>query len=230
MDVFSGDRASGTTPAQELTMTTRAAEISLPVDVEPVTAPPVVGNPALLGLPTAIAGATGVLILNGGWFQVGVTSATVSILIGCSSIGLLIATAWAASLAQNVSASMFGAFAGFFGSYSVLVLGLGHQWFGPAADGGKSAAEVWLVCWLITFVMMTLAMLRLPFAFGFMLVAVDVALLLLLVGTATGTTAYTRAGAVGIFVFLATAVYIYCGATIAETGGRGLPLGRPIVR
>src|SRR5262245_9493071 len=93
---------------------------------------PLAGNPGSIGLPSAIAGATGLVLVNAVWFEGGASSATLSILMACTSIGLLIATLWAAALAQNVSASIFGAFCGFYASYTALVIGLGHNWFGPS--------------------------------------------------------------------------------------------------
>src|SRR5262245_45382936 len=129
---------------------------------------PLAGNPGSIGLPSAIAGATGLVLVNAGWFEGGASSATLSILMACTSIGLLIATLWAAALAQNASASFFGAFCGFYASYTALVIGLGHNWFGPSdADGGSAAVATWLVCWIVTFSVMTLVTLRLPFAFTF---------------------------------------------------------------
>ncbi len=201
------------------------------VSEQPAALPnPLAGNPGAVGLPTAIAGATGLVIVNAGWFPAGAGSATLAILMACTSIGLLVATVWAAALAMNVSASIFGAFCGFYASYTALVLGLSHNWFGPTPAGDSTAVQTWLVCWLVTFGVMTLATLRLPFAFTFILSAVDVALLLLLWGTASESTALIRAGAFAVFVFLATAVYLYVDAMFQETGGKGLPLGRAVVQ
>jgi hypothetical protein len=44
-------------------------------------------------------------------------------------IGQLVAAVWAASLAQNAVASIFGIFTGFWLSSAVLVLGLTPNWF-----------------------------------------------------------------------------------------------------
>lgn len=191
---------------------------------------PLAGNPGALGLPTAIAGATGLVIVNAGWLDAGATGATLSILMACTSIGLFIAAIWAAALGQSVSASIFGGFAGFYASYTALVLGLTHNWFGMTPQGAADAVQTWLVCWIVAFGVMTLVTLRLPFAFTFILSAVVVALVLLLLGSMYESTGLTRAGAVAVFVFLATAIYLYADAMSRETGGKGLPLGDPLVK
>ena len=191
---------------------------------------PLAGNPGALGLPAAIAGATGLVIVNAGWLDAGATGATLSILMACTSIGLLVAAIWAAALGQSVSASIFGGFAGFYASYTALVLGLGHNWFGVAPEGAADAVQTWLICWIVAFGVMTLVTLRLPFAFTFILSAVVVALVLLLLGSVYESTALTRSGAVAVFVFLSTAIYLYADTMSRETGGNGLPLGGPLVK
>ncbi len=211
-------------------MTATDTKPDVAVDAAPAAAPisPLMGNPGTIGLPTAIAGATGLVIVNAGWLPTGSASATLAILMGCTVIGLLSATVWAAALAQNVSASIFGAFCGFYASYTAMVIGLGHNWFGPTPLGDTAAVRTWLICWIVTFTVMTLVTLRLPFANTFILAAVVVALVLLLAGTIAESSGLIKAGAAAVFVFDATAVYLYADAMIRETGGRGLPMGRPI--
>lgn len=190
---------------------------------------PLLGNPGVLGLPTAIAGALGLGLANAGWFPGGASTATLAILLSCTSIGLLIATVWAAALGQNAAASLFGVFFGFYASYCALSVSLAHNWFGPTTDGGTSTVAAWLLCWLVAFVVLTAVTLRLPSSFTLLLIAVDVALVLLLVSTTTGSTGLARIAAVAIFVFIATAIYLYVDLMSKETGGRGLPLGRPLL-
>lgn len=194
-----------------------------------VATSPLAGNPGTLGLPVAIVGATGLVIVNAGWLSAGATAATVSILIGSTGIGLLIAAVWAAALGQNSTASIFGSFSGFYISYSALVLGLGHNWYGTGAAAGTSATETFLIAWTVLFAVLTLVTLRLPLAFTITFVAVVVALVLLLLGASLASVALTRAGAGAVFVFLAVVVYVYADAMLQETGGAGLPLGRPVV-
>ncbi len=85
------------------------------------------------------------------------------------------------------------------------------------------------MCWLITIVMLTLVTLRLPSSFTFLLGLVDIALALLLAGTMADSTSLIRAGGIIVFAFVAVAVYLYADLMFTETGGRGLPLGRPLI-
>jgi succinate-acetate transporter protein len=144
-------------------------------------------------------------------------------------LGLLIATVWAAALGQNASASLFAVFFGFYASYAALALGLSHGWFGTSVDSATDAQVTWLWCWLITIVILTLVTLRLPSSFTLLLSLVDIALALLLAGTMTGVTSLIRAGGAVVFAFVAVSVYLYADLMSTVTGGRGLPLGRPLL-
>ena len=53
--------------------------------------------------------------------------------------------------------------------------------------------------------------------------------MLLLIGNQTGSVAATRAGGWFVFAFVAFVIYFYVAALWEETGGRALPLGRPLV-
>ncbi len=94
-------------------------------------------NPGLLALPLVIAGGFCLGFTNTG--IVDVAAAAVPILLSATAVGLLLATVWAAALRQNVNATVYGVFFGFYASYAVLSLGLTHDWFGiPAADAGQT--------------------------------------------------------------------------------------------
>ncbi|MCW2555078.1 MAG: rane protein [Mycobacterium sp.] len=200
---------------------------------EPITAeartPTVVkeGNPALLALPLVIAGGFGLGFTNTG--IVDVAAAAVPILLSATAIGLLIATIWAAALSQNVNATVYGVFFGFYASYAALSLGLTHDWFGIApADAGQTTA-LWLGSWLLTIGLLTVLVVRLPWTYPLLLAIVDVALVLLLIGNLTGSTTATHVGGWFVFAFVALVGYYYVAALWEETGGRALPLGRPLV-
>jgi succinate-acetate transporter protein len=100
---------------------------------------------------------------------------------------------------------------------------------GIGRDQATKTVELWLICWLGTIVLLTLTTLRLPWSFTLLLGLVDVALALLLVGTARGSETWTHAGGAVVWGFVAVAVYLYVDITSKETGGRGLPLGRPLL-
>lgn len=185
------------------------------------------GNPALLALPLVIAGGFGLGLTNTG--IVDVAAAAVPILLSATAIGLLIATIWAAALSQNVNATVYGVFFGFYANYAALSLGLTHDWFGIApADAGQTTA-LWLGSWLLTIGLLTVLVVRLPWTYPLLLAIVDVALVFLLIGNLTGSTTATHVGGWFVFAFVALVGYYYVAALWEETGGRALPLGRPLV-
>jgi succinate-acetate transporter protein len=207
---------------------TDLAERPVAVAVDPVTVePPREGNPGLVALPLVIAGGFGLGFTNTG--IVDVAAGAVPILLSATAVGLVIATIWAAALGQNVNATIYGVFFGFYGSYAALSIGLTHDWFGiSAADAGQTTA-LWLGSWLFTIGLLTVLLLRLPWTYPVLLAVVDVALVLLLIGTLTGSSAATHAGGWFVFVFVGIVVYFYAASLWEETGGRALPLGRPLV-
>src|SRR5206468_10086569 len=52
-----------------------------------------------------------------------------AILLACTGLFLLVSTIWAAGVGQSFVACFAGTFGGFWLSYSILVLGLQHNWF-----------------------------------------------------------------------------------------------------
>ncbi|SDC75531.1 hypothetical protein SAMN04488581_1059 [Mycolicibacterium neoaurum] len=191
------------------------------------TAAPRPGDPGLIALPLIIAGGFGLGVTNTGILDV--PTAAVPILLSATSIGLLIATLWSAALGQNVNATVYGTFFGFYGSYAALSLGLAHNWFGiEPADAGDTVA-LWLTSWLVTIGLLTVLLLRLPWTYPVLLLVVDLALAALLIGNLTTSPGATHAGGWLVFAFVGFVVYFYAAALWAETGGRALPLGRPLV-
>ncbi len=185
------------------------------------------GNPGLIGLPLIIAGGTGLGFTNTG--IVATSAAAVPVLLSATALGLLITTIWSAALRQNVNATIYGTFFGFYGSYAALSIGLANGWFGIPEVGVRETVSLWLVSWLLTIAVLTVLTLRLPWTYPVLLLVVDVALVLLLLGNHTGSTAATHAGGWAVFVFVAFVIYFYAASLWEETGGRTLPLGRPFV-
>ena len=106
------------------------------------------GNPGLIALPLIIAGATGLGFINTG--IINVAAAAVPILLSATAIGLLVTMIWSAALSQNINATIYGTFFGFYGSYAVLSLGLTHNWFGIPDTGVQQTVALWLGSWLLT--------------------------------------------------------------------------------
>jgi uncharacterized protein len=196
---------------------------------EPTVVGPLAGNPLLLGLPVFIAGAVALGLTFIGYVPATARAGALPIIIAMTGIGLLLSTVWAIVLGQSPVACVFGVFAGFWLSYSVLVLGLGHNWFGIAKADITHSVAAFLISWLVTIGLLTLAMLRLPGAFTLINVLVEIALALVLAGTIRGSENLDKAGGWVVFLFAAVGAYVFVGAASEATGGRSLPLGRPLI-
>ena len=190
------------------------------------------GNPAALGLPCFIAGSVALGLAYVGVVPLTALGAAVPIVLTATSIGLFLATIWAAAVGQTAVASVFGIFGGFWLSYAVLSLGLNHNWFGIPLTSTRVTVELFLISWLVVMLMLTLATLRLPMAFTLVFLLVDVALVLLFAGynAIPASRGLLQAGGWAILAFAAVGVYLYFDCVSQATGGSALPLGRPTLR
>ncbi len=191
---------------------------------------PLAGDPTTLGLPSFIVGSVALGLVLVGIVPASAAGASLPIIVAATSTGLFVATIWSAAIGQSAVASVFGIFAGFWLSYAVLVLGLTHNWFGITADAAKATQELFLITWLITVVMLTLATLRLPMSFTVLFALIDVALLLVFLGTAQASTGLLKTAGYVVLAFAAVGVYLFVSSASQATGGKPLPLGRPLLR
>jgi uncharacterized protein len=189
------------------------------------------GDPGLIGLPSFIVGAIALGLALIGVVPTGTTGASVPIILAATSIGLMIATVWAAILGQSAVAGIYGIFTGFYLSYAVLVLGLVHNWFGITPAAIADTQKLFVISWMVIVTVLVVATLRLPVAFTGLFALVDVALLLNLLSIIQGnsTTLAKSAGWV-VMAFSALGLYMFFGAASHATGGKELPVGRPILR
>lgn len=209
-------------------MTTSELNVNHPVATEP--APVWAGDPSVLGLPSFIVGSIALGLVLVGFVPPATAGASLAILVAATGLGLIVATIWAAAIGQSMVGAVFGLFAGFWLSYSLLVLGLTHNWFGIAAEDAVKTQELFLISWLVMIVMVTLVTLRLPSAFTLLFVLVDVTLLLVLLATAQGSMALQRMAGIAVFAFVLVGFYLFLSAASAATGGKPLGLGRPLLR
>jgi len=208
-------------------MTTLDAEAGA---AEVATAGPLAGDPAILGLPSFIVGSVALGLGLAGVVPATAAGAPLAIILAATSVGLFIAAIWAAALGQSAVASVFGIFGGFWLSYAVLVLGLVHNWFGIPAPAAVATQKLFLITWLAVIVMLTLATLRLPLAFTAVFALIDVALVLLLLATIQASAGLTKTAGYVVLVFAAVGVYLFFGSASVATGGKALPLGKPVLR
>jgi uncharacterized protein len=145
-------------------------------------------------VPTFLAGSIALGLVLTGFVPAAAGGASIPIIMTATGIGQLVAAVWAASLAQNAVASIFGIFTGFWLSYAALVLGLTHNWFGILPADAQKTQELFLPTWLIVIVLLTLASLRLPLAFTVLFVLIDHALLFVYMGTSQSSAKHTKVG------------------------------------
>jgi uncharacterized protein len=196
---------------------------------------PLAGNPAMLGLPSFIAGSVALGLGLAGAVPAGVLGAPLAIILAATAIGLLLSAVWSAAIGQTAVAGIFGIFGTFWLSYAVLVLGLDHNWFAIGATAVVATVKLFLLTWLIIIVMLTLATLRLPAAFTAVFVLIDLALLLLYIAFAQASplgvpsSGLLKAAGYVVLVFAAIGVYLFFDSASVATGGKALPLGKPLL-
>ena len=207
-----------------------SSEAAVEAEATPEAKGPLAGDPLTLGLPAFIIGSVALgLVLIGFVSPLGV-GASLPIILAATAAGLFISTFWAAAIGQSAVALVLGVFAGFWLSYAFLILGLTHNWFGIGLIDVKSTQELFLTAWIVVISMLTLATLRLAAAFTAVLLLVDVALILVLVGVIELSTNWLKAGGATAFLFAAVGIYIFFGTASIATGGKPMPLGRPLLK
>lgn len=208
---------------------TSSEETTAAAGVASAVAGPLGGEPTVLGLPCFIAGSVSFGLAQAGVVPAAAVGAALPVILGFSAVGILLTTVWAASIGRNVVATVFGIFGGFWLSYGALLLGTLHGWFGVAPASVQAAKELYLVVWLVVIVTLTLTTLRLHLIYTAVFFFVDLALLLVFLGVNEGSAGLSKAGGYVALVFAALGVYLYAGTIAASTGGRALPLGRPLI-
>jgi len=219
--------------------TATAVEVPAPrgaVPPEPAPAPapppsePPPGDPLVIGLPAFIAGSVALGLVDINFAPVAAAGAAIPIIATATSLGLLIATIWAARLGQTAVASVTGIFGGFWLSFAAVSLGLGHAWFAILPAGVARTVEVFLITWLAVIGLLTLGTLRLPSVYTALFVLVDAALVLTLMATVQASVDLTKTAGWVVLAFAALGGYLFLSSLSGATGGKPFPLGRPIVR
>jgi uncharacterized protein len=203
-----------------------------PIEAEatPEVTGPLAGDPLSLGLPAFIIGSVALGMVLIGFVSPLGTGASLPIILAATAAGLFISTFWAAAVGQSAVALVLGVFAGFWLSYAFLILGLTHGWFGVGITDVKASTELFLTAWVVIFSMLTLATLRLAAAFTAVIALVDVAVILVLIGVIQVSPNLLKAGGATAFLFAAVGIYIFFGTASIATGGKPLPLGRPVLK
>jgi succinate-acetate transporter protein len=187
-------------------------------------------NPVILGISAfAVGGFTlGFFLL--GYPDAGLTAPVAANSAAVAGLGLLISTFWAIRLGAGAVAAIFGVFAGFWFSFTLMLLGFGAT---PGPDPVRSALGalvLYTLVWTIVVVVLTLVTLRLPLAYTVLIALVAVALLLVFLSYAAGAAGLATIAGWIVIVFSVLGLYIMADAFGQALGGKGLPLGNPLVK
>ncbi len=87
-----------------------------------------------------------------------------------------------------------------------------------------------MISWIVIVTMLVLATLRLPMAFTALFTIVDLALVLNLLAIIQTSANLTKAAGYVALAFAALAAYLFFGSASQATGGKELPLGRPVLK
>jgi uncharacterized protein len=186
------------------------------------------GDPQVLGWLVFVVGSTCLGLELVGYVPQAVLGAPLAIIFGATGLGLLVSTIWAAYLGQTFVAGAFGTFAGFWFSYTTLVLGLQHNWFLIPAEAVQRTVVGFLIAWAIAVFLLTIATVRLPSLYTIDVALVDAALWILVVANNSGSTGLTKVAGLVVFAFAALGAYIWLSSADTSLGGPGYPLGRPM--
>jgi succinate-acetate transporter protein len=202
-------------------------------DVAPAAAPVAApaGNPALLALITFLPSG----ITLGLWFVGYLDTALLPggmIATFALSAGLfmLVATIWAGRIGASTLAAIFGVFSAFWLSFALLVTGLTSAWWAITPPGVQRVQSTYLLSFLIVFVLLTLATLRLPLAFTIGFALVDVTFLLAFLAVATKHTGYFTWAGVTTFAFCAVFAYVLFDGFGQDLGAKAMPMGNAVIR
>jgi succinate-acetate transporter protein len=202
--------------------------VSITEVAEAVRAPS--GDPATLGLPAFVVGSIALGFSLVGYIPAAAGGGIVPIIFAATGLGLIVAVWWAAGVGQTVVASIFGVFGGFWLSLSILLLGLGHNWYGVPPTAVTHTVAAFLISWAIVIFSLMLGTLRLPFAYTLVLALVVLALVLRTFGVLNSDTSLDHIAGIAVFAFAAVGIYLFVHSVTTAMGGAGLPLGRPVVK
>ncbi|MFT4125593.1 MAG: GPR1/FUN34/YaaH family transporter [Gordonia sp. (in: high G+C Gram-positive bacteria)] len=186
-------------------------------------------DPAAIGVPPFVVGALVLGLVQTGFVPATAVGASLPILLAATSVGQFVAALRASSLGMNAETGIFTVFSGFWLSYAMLVLGLTHHWWGITPDAIAKTEEVFVVAWLVVVVLLILATLRLPLAFTALFTLVAVSLALSLIGTAKESAGIREAGGWVVIAVAAVGAYLFVDTMWKSTGGKPLPMGRPVI-
>lgn len=189
------------------------------------------GNPIVLGLACFAVAATCLGMVLIGVVPLTALAIVVPIIAGVTALFQVISTVWAIVLGQTFVAVVFGLFSGFWWSLMLLLLGLGHNWYGIAAADIPHSECLYFIAWTVMFFALLIPALRLPAVYP--AIVADVVLVLIIV-TAAVWNASEDSFKLGGWVLLFGALLGFVGflnnASVSLGGKPTPPLGPPILK
>jgi uncharacterized protein len=189
---------------------------------------PLAGEPALIGFPSFIVGAVAFGMVLIGVVPTTVVGAAMPIVL-TAGLGMFVAAIWSARIGESAAAGISAIVGSFFVSYSLLVLGLIHNWYGIPPTAIPDTQKLFTISWLVIVTMLVLATLRMPSIFTLLFALIDVALLLNLLSIIQTSTNLSKAAGWVVMAASAVVVYLFFGSASHATGGKELPLGPPVL-
>ena len=186
------------------------------------------GDPQVLGWLVFVVGSVCLGLQLVGFVPAATLGAPLAIIFGATALGLLISTVWAAYLGQTFVAGAFGLFCGFWVSYTMLVVGLQHNWFLIPAEAVQDSVVAFLIAWAVAVFFLLVASVRLPALYTIDIALVDLALMILVFANQGGSAGLTKLAGVVVFLFAAIGAYIWLSAADTSLGGPGYKLGAAI--
>ncbi len=186
------------------------------------------GDPQVFGWLAFVVGSTCLGLSLVGYVPAGTLGAPLAIIFGCTALALVISTIWAAYLGQSYVAGAFGIFSTFWVSYTLLVLGLQHNWFLIPAEAVKSSVLAFIGAWAVGIFLLTLSSVRLPSLYTIDIALVDLALIILFFANNSGSAGLTKLGGYVVLSFAAIGAYIWLSVADVSLGGPGYPVGKPM--
>jgi succinate-acetate transporter protein len=189
------------------------------------------GNPIVLGLACFAVAATCLGMVLIGVVPLTALAIIVPIIAGATGFFQIIATVWAVVLGQTFVAVVFGLFSGFWWSLTMLLIGLGHNWYGIAVADVAHSECLFFIAWTVMFFFLLVPSLRLPAVYP--AIVADVVITLIVVTLAVWN-ASANSFKLGGWVLLAGAALGFVGflnnASVSLGGPPSPSLGPPIIK
>ena len=203
-----------------------------PVEAEatPEVTGPLAGDPLSLGLPSFIIGSVALGMVLVGFVSPLGTGASLPIILAATALGLLISTFWAIAVGPVRRRPCAWRLRRVLAQLCVPHPGAHARLVRRRTRRRQGKQELFLTAWVVIFSMLTLATLRLAAAFTAVIALVDVAVILVLIGVIQVSPNLLKAGGATAFLFAAVGIYIFFGTASIATGGKALPLGRPVLK